>query len=440
MSPVFIALSSLLLMLALIYAGMHVAITLGVLSFIGVWLIRDDASVAANLLAQAVNDAIASHIFGVVPLFVLTGFLVARADVGKDAFDVANQAFRRIRGGLGIATVAANAVFAAITGISIASAAVFSRVAVPQMLRFGYQPKFAVGVVAGSSVLGMLIPPSLLMILYGFLSEQSVGDLFAAGIVPGLLLAAAFAIAILIMATWAPHKVYAGGQATSFDPAEMMSLGRMLALIAPIVLLIVMVLGGIYAGLFTATEAGAVGALLALMLGLVRRKLSWRGFWEVLMETGHVTVAVSFLIICANIYTRMLAMSGTPQALVGWMAAAGLGVAAFLLLYVLLILLLGTIIDSSSIMLIVLPLMLPIAQQFGLDLIWFGVITVVAIEVGLLTPPFGLSAYVIKSTLGQTVQISIGDIFRGTTPFTLAMLVVLGVLLVFPQLSLVLVR
>jgi len=440
MSPVFIAIASLLLMLVLIYAGLHVAITLGVLSFIGVWLIRDDASVAANLLAQAVNDAIASHIFGVVPLFVLTGFLVAKADVGKDAFEVANQAFRRIRGGLGIATVAANAVFAAITGISIASAAVFSRVAVPQMLRFGYQPKFAVGVVAGSSVLGMLIPPSLLMILYGFLSEQSVGDLFAAGIVPGLLLALAFALTILAMATWAPHKVYAQCKVQTVDDAELMPLSRMLALIAPIVLLIVMVLGGIYAGFFTATEAGAVGALLALVIGIVRRKLSWRGFWEVLIETGHVTVAVSFLIICANIYTRMLAMSGTPQAMVGWMAAAGLGVAAFLFLYVLLILLLGTIIDSSSIMLIVLPLMLPIAQQFGLDLIWFGVITVVAIEVGLLTPPFGLSAYVVKSSLGQSVQISIGDIFRGTGPFTLAMLAVLGLLLLFPQLSLVFVR
>ena len=438
MSSVAIALGSLLLMLVLIYAGLHVAITLGLLSFIGVWLIRGDAGVAANLLAQAVSDAIASHIFGVVPLFVLTGFLVARADVGKDAFEVANQAFRRIRGGLGIATVAANAVFAAITGISIASAAVFSRVAVPQMLRFGYQPRFAVGVVAGSSVLGMLIPPSLLMILYGFLSEQSVGDLFTAGIVPGVLLALAFSVAIVLMAWARPAMVYLDGQARPVDDDTLMPLGTMLLKMVPIVLLIGLVLGGIYAGFFTATEAGAVGALLALAIAALRRKLTWRSFWEVLTETGHVTVAVSFLIICASIYTRMLAMSGTPQALVEAMAAAGLGVAAFLLLYVLLILLLGTIIDSSSIMLIVLPLMLPIAQQFGLNLVWFGVVTVVAVEVGLLTPPFGLSAYVIKSTLGKSVDVSLGDIFRGTAPFTLAMLVVLGLLLVFPQISLVL--
>lgn len=440
MSSVAIALGSLVLMLALIYAGLHVAITLGLLSFIGVWMIRGDAGIAANLLAQAVSDAIASHIFGVVPLFVLTGFLVARADVGKDAFEVANQAFRRIRGGLGVATVAANAVFAAITGISIASAAVFSRVAVPQMLRFGYQSKFAVGVVAGSSVLGMLIPPSLLMILYGFLSEQSVGDLFTAGIVPGVLLALAFSFAILLMAWLRPAMVYLGGEARPIDDDALMPLGEMVAKMVPIVLLIVLVLGGIYAGFFTATEAGAVGALLALAIAVLRRKLTWRSFWEVLTETGHVTVAVSFLIICASIYTRMLAMSGTPQALVEWMAAAGLGAGAFLLLYVVLILLLGTIIDSSSIMLIVLPLMLPIAQQFGLNLVWFGVITVVAVEVGLLTPPFGLSIYVIKSTLGKTVDISLGDIFRGTGPFTITMLVVLGLLVVFPQISLVLLK
>lgn len=440
MSSVAIALGSLLLMLVFIYAGMHVAITLGLLSFVGVWLIRGDAGVAANLMAQAVSDAIASHIFGVVPLFVLTGFLVAYADVGKDAFEVANQAFRRIRGGLGVATVAANAVFAAITGISIASAAVFTRVAVPQMLRFGYQRRFAVGVVAGSSVLGMLIPPSLLMILYGFLSEQSVGDLFTAGILPGLVLALAFSVVIVWMARVRPGMVYRDARPQRVEDIALMPLSEMALKMLPIVLLIGSVLGGIYAGLFTATEAGAVGASMALVIAVVRRKLTWRSFWGVLTETGHVTVAVSFLIICANIYTRMLAMSGTPQAMVQWMAAAGLGVAAFLLLYVLLILLLGTIIDSSSIMLIVLPLMLPIAQQFGLDLIWFGVVTVVAVEVGLLTPPFGLSAYVIKSTLGGTVDISLGDIFRGTAPFTLAMLAVLALLMVFPQISLVLLK
>jgi tripartite ATP-independent transporter DctM subunit len=436
-----IALGSLLLMLAFIYAGLHVAIALGVVSFVGVWLIRGDVAVAANLLAQAVSDAIASHVFGVVPLFVLTGFLVAYADIGKDAFEVANQLMRRLRGGLGVATVAANAVFAAITGISIASAAVFTRVAVPQMVRFGYRGRFAVGVVTGSSVLGMLIPPSLLMILYAFISNQSVGDLFTAGIVPGIVLALAFAGAIVAMARWWPQEVFDADAATAAaDEPPTMGWSEMALKTFPVVLLVASVLGGIYAGLFTATEAGAVGALVALLVALLRRKLGWRSFWGVLTETGHVTVAVSFLIICASIYTRMLAMSGTPQAIVEAMAAAGLGVSGFLLFYVALILLLGTIIDSSSIMLIVLPLALPLAEQFGLSLIWFGVVTVVAVEIGLLTPPFGLSAYVVKSSLAAQHDMPIGQVFRGAAPFTLVMFGVLLLLIAFPSLSLVLLK
>ena len=439
MSAIAVASLSLLAMLGLIWAGMHVAVVLGLVSFVGVWLIRGDVGVAANLLAQASQDAIASHIFGVVPLFVLTGFLVARADVGKDAFEVANQLLRRLRGGLGIATVASNAVFAAITGISIASAAVFTRVAVPEMLRFGYQPRFAVGVVAGSSVLGMLIPPSLLMILYGFLANQSVGDLFTAGIVPGLVLALAYSVGIVLMATFWPRSVYESASRPAFGRESLLSPLTLLRKLAPSVVLIVAVLGGLYAGYFTATEAGAVGAAIALAIALGRRKLSLKALWGVLTETGHVTVSVSFLIICATIYTRMLAMSGMPQFLVEQMTQMGLGPTAFLLIYIALIVLLGMIIDSSSILLIVLPLMLPIAEQFGMNLIWFGVVTVVAVEVGLLTPPFGLSVYVIKSTL-QDQRIGLGDIFRGTAPFTLMMFGVLLLLIFVPQLSLVLLK
>lgn len=436
MSATTVALLSLGLMLLLIWGGLHVAVVLGLVSFVGVWIIRDDVGVAANLLAQAASDAIASHIFGVVPLFVLTGFLVAKADIGKDAFEVANQLFRRLRGGLGVATVASNAVFAAITGISIASAAVFTRVAVPQMMRFGYQPRFAVGVVAGSSVLGMLIPPSLLMILYGFLANQSVGELFTAGIVPGLLLAGAFTVGIVLAAYFRPGMVYAGGEMPVPDGPDM-SVPIMLLKLVPIVVMIGGVLGGLYGGLFTATEAGAVGAALALLIAVLRRKLTARTFWEVLTETGHVTVAVSFLIICASIYTRMLAMSGMPQFLMEMIGQAGFGPFAFLLVYVAIVILLGTVIDSSSILLIVLPLMLPIAEQFGMNLIWFGVVTVVAVEIGLLTPPFGLSAYVVKSALNDP-RITLGDIFRGTGPFTLIMVAVLLLLMAFPSLSLVL--
>jgi len=205
------------------------------------------------------------------------------------------------------------------------------------------------------------------------------------------------------------------------------------------VLLIASVLGGLYAGFFTATEAGATGAAVALALAFARRQLNFKSLWSVLVETGHVTVAVSFLIICATIYTRMLAMSGMPQFLVEWMTQLGLGPTGFLIIYVVFCILLGTIIDSSSILLIMLPLMLPIAEQLGLNLIWFGVVTVVAVEIGLLTPPFGLSVFVIKSTL-QDQRITLGDIFRGTAPFTVMMVAVLLLLILVPQLSLMLLK
>jgi len=420
-------------MLLLIWLGMHVAVALTLLSFLGVWALKGNWVVASKLLALAAYDSIANHIFGVVPLFVLMGLLVSVSDIGRDTFEAAHQLFRRLRGGLGIATVAANAVFAAITGISIASAAVFTKVAVPEMLKLGYTPRFATGVVAGSSVLGMLIPPSLLLILYGFLSETSVGQLFIAGIIPGLLLAAAFGIAILFMAHRLPGFV--GEEAASAAPTA--SGTGLLLKLAPIVGLIALVLGGIYGGLFTPTEAGAVGALGALVLALSRRKLGLRDLWQVLVETGHVTVSISFLIIAASIYTRMLTLSGIPQHLVGLVGDAELTFGVLLAIYIAAILVLGTVLDSTSIMLIALPLILPLVQGFGADLVWFGIVTVVAVEIGLLTPPLGLSVYVIKSTLDDP-RIALGDIFYGAAPFALIMLVVLIALVMWPDLSLAL--
>jgi C4-dicarboxylate transporter, DctM subunit len=431
-----IGLASVVLMLLLIYAGMYVAIALTMLSFIGVWLIRGDAGIAANLLALAVNDAISDYVFGVVPLFVLMGLLVAVADIGKDTFDVANQLLRRVRGGLGIATVAANAVFAAITGISIASAAVFTRVAVPEMLRHGYAPRFSVGVVAGSSVLGMLIPPSLLLILYGILTERSIGDLFIAGVIPGLVLALSFAVGIVLMAVFRPHWVYAGGRAEpTVQEAPLMGLTEIAGKIFPIVLLIGLVLGGIYGGLFTPVEAGAVGAAGALIIAFAKRRLDGRSLWKVLVETAHITAAVCFLIIAASLYSRMLAISGVTELLRALIVDTGFGFAGLLAIFIVVVLILGTILDSSSILLITIPLVLPALVGFQTDLIWFGIVTVIAIEIGLLTPPFGIAVFVIKSTLGADSPITLKDIFIGAFPFAVIMFIVLLLVIAVPQLA-----
>lgn len=431
MTPFDIGLVSLGAMVALVLAGLHVPIALMLTSWVGVWAMKGSPALASKLVALAASDTISSYFFGVVPLFVLMGFLVSESGMGRDAFDVANRLCRRLRGGLGVGTVGANAIFAAITGISIASAAVFTKIAVPQMIRHGYAPRFAVGVVAGSSVLGMLIPPSLLLILYGILTEQSIGDLFIAGIGPGLLLAACFALGIVALATFAPGFV---GRPDDVDDGEVFGVLELVGKGLPIALLIVLVLGGIYAGFFTPVEAGAMGAAGALVLGLVKRRLSLRGLWKVLVETGLVTASICFLIIAAQMYSRMLAFSGVPAGLGAFVADGDIGFWALIGIYVAVVIAMGMILDSSSIMLILVPLMLPVVVPMGLDLVWFGVVTVLAVEIGLLTPPFGISVYVIKSTLDDP-SITLGDVFAGAAPFALVMLAVLGLVIVFPVIA-----
>ena len=427
---------SIALILILIYAGMYVPVVLALVSFLGVWAIKGNVIIAIKLLTLAASDSVANYIFGVIPLFVLMGLLVGAADMGAETFAVANQIFRRVRAGLGIATVAANAVFAAITGISIASAAVFTRVAVPEMLRYGYRPRFAVGVVAGSSILGMLIPPSLLLIVYAVLTEQSVGDMFLAAVIPGIVLSVAFCIAIMLMARFAPG--YVGGQpqeGAAHDDADLMSVTEMAAKLAPIVLLVVMVIGGIYGGVFTPTEAGAAGALGALVIAIAKRKLSLAAFWRVLIETGHITASICFLVIAASMYSRMLGLSGIAGELGDLVTAASFGLYGVLAVYVVLLLVLGTVLDSTSIILIMVPLFLPMLAPFDADLVWFGIITVIGVEIGLLTPPLGIAAYVIKSTL-NTDQITLYDIFAGAFPFALIMLLVVILIIAIPDIAL----
>lgn len=439
MTDIQIGLLSVFAILFLIYAGMHVAVALTLLSLLGVWLIKDNWTIASKLLALAASDSISGYIFGVVPLFVLMGMLISVSGIGKDTFDVANRLFKGIRGGLGISTVAANAIFAAVTGISIASAAVFTKVAVPEMIRLGHKPRFAVGVVTGSSVLGMLIPPSLLLILFGVLTETSIGDLFKAGILPGILLSVAYSGAILLMAYRAPRYVGTVKRQDDESGQADMSLLQALWKLLPIVLLISLVLGGIYAGWFTPTESGAVGALGALVLTLGKRQLTWPRFWQVLTETGHVTVSILFLLVAANIYGRMLALSGITGFIGNWISESGMGLYAILSIYLVVVLLMGTILDSTSIMMIIVPLIYPIMHRMGVDFVWFGLVTVIAIEVGLITPPLGIAAFVVKSTLDDQ-SITLNDVFAGSFPYVLIMILVLILVVIFPQISLVLVR
>lgn len=433
MSPLEIGLLMIGALFVLILLGTHIGIALASLSFIGVWWIKETPIIASKLLASTANDFLANYFFGVVPLFVLMALVVNISGLGRDAFNVAQWMLGRIRGGLGIATVAANVVFAAITGISIASAALFAKVAVPEMIRLGYSPRFAVGAVAGSSVLGMLIPPSLLLIVYGILTETSIGDLFLAGIGPGILLAFAFMVGVYLMAVLAPGYVGEGARGGGSDHKE--TIVSALLKLLPSIILIVLVLGGIYGGVFSATEAAAAGAAMALLIAVLMRRITWKEFWQVLIETGHIAVSILFLILAASFYSKMLTFSGVTQGVMGWVTSSGFELYGFLVFYVVVLIALGMILDSISILLIVTPLVLPAAANFGIDLIWFGIITVVAVEIGLLTPPFGLSVYVIESTLGDE-RIGLREIFEGAFPFVVIMILVLAILIAFPEISL----
>lgn len=424
---------SIVFVLLFVYVGVHVGVALALISFVCVWLVRDNMDLAGKLLSLSIGESMKHYEFGVIPLFVLMGFLVSLSGIGSDTYDVANHLFRKMKGGLGTATVGANAVFAAVTGTSIASASVFTKVAVPEMLRLGYRPRFSVGVVAGSSVLGMLIPPSLLLIVFGILAEQSIGDLFIAGIIPGIVLAVAYCVLIWVMATYCPDKV-GTAEALNTKRDAIMTGGEAARKSLPIFLLIALVLGGIYGGIFTATEAGGVGALGALVLAVAKRALNRGKLWEALSETGHVTASICFLLVSAHIYSRMIALTGIPNLMEYWVNASGLGLTGLLAIYIIAIILMGTILDAGSIMLITVPLMIPALAGFEVDLIWFGIITILAVEIGLLTPPLGLACFVIHSNL-QDDRIRIEDVFWGAVPFAITMLLVLLLIVAVPELA-----
>ena len=424
---------SILLMFAFIYLGLPVAYALMAAAVFGIALIKTDIVVAINALGLVSTGSVSSYVFAAVPLFVLLGVIVGAANIGRDALQSVHWALGRILGGLAISTVLANAVFAAITGISIASAAIFSRIAVPPLIDQGYQPRFAVGLVAGSSVLGMLIPPSLLLIIFGLIAEVSINALFTAAIIPGLLLTTTFILTVVVVSFTKPR--FAVNE--NFDPHDERTINATQALIKifPIIVLIIIILGGIYGGIFTPTEAGAVGCLAAVVLSVLLGRLKINALGALFIDAAQSSASILTLIVGASAFSIMLTLSGIPTALGDIISQAGMGLVAYTFMYLVALVLLGTILDSTSILLIMVPLALPTVAALDGNLIWFGIVTVIGVEIGLLTPPLGLSVYTIKSSLADD-SISLSDIFAGSLPFVLLMLFVTTLLILFPSLSL----
>ena len=430
MTPVLVAVLMLLFAVVLIVCGVHIGVTLLFTGILGLFLIIGDFGRAARVLGTGPFYAVFNYEFSVIPLFILMGLFANASGASKDLYDAGFDWLGRLKGGLGIVTVLANAVFAAVTGVSIASAAVFGKIAVPEMRRFGYSMRFSTGCVAGSSALGMLIPPSLLFIVYGLLSGESIGKMFIAGIVPGLILAATYSVAIVLMAYLRPKLL---GDPILPEKISWNRRFKSLGKSSSIVGLIVVVLGGIYAGVFTPTEAGAVGCIGALVIMIIKRKFNWPNIRYALKETGLTTASVFLLIIGAQIFSRMLTISGLVDLLSEFAVSLQIHPKLVMALMMLILMLLGTFLDVTSILLISMPIMLPVAKQLGFDLIWFGVMCTICIETGLITPPFGMSVFVVKGAVGDDVTVE--DVFAGSMPFLLILILTIVILILFPVLS-----
>ncbi len=430
-------------LLILVALGVHIAIAWGMTSAMGIYFVTGDIRVVATMLGSTAYEALRDYVFAVIPLFMLMGEFIGKSGAVTDVYRGLNRGLKRLPGRLAIATVLGNALFSFVTGVSIASAAAFSRIAYPEMSRYGYHKGFALGTVAGSSCLGMLIPPSVLMIVWGILTEKSIGQIFLAGVLPGLLLTVLFVAYILLVALLRPELVGGGVDRQAQDDSQAqdtsgdeVSLAAFLTSMAGILAVIVAVLGGIWYGVFTPTEGAGAGAFIGLVLGIVKG-MRYRGIIESILSVGRTSAPILLLLVAASLYSRTLAMTGLANAIQDLFL--GTGLTPFLIIVVMVVVwfLLGMVIDSISIMLLTVPIFAPIAEQLGYDPIAFAIVGILAIEAGLLTPPFGLLVYTVKSAVqDDDPSVTIVQIFRSSLPYWCIILIAAALIINFPQIAL----
>lgn len=430
------------LVLALVLSGIHVAVALGTVSIIGFYLAYPDLGVVAAFVAISAYEVIRDYALAVIPLFMLMGEFLARSGAAADLFNLVNRAGRWLPARIAIATVLANAIFAFVTGVSIAAAATFSRVAWPQMKRFGYERSFGLGCIAGSACLGMLIPPSVLMIVWAFIMEMSLGDMFIAAILPGAIVVTLFCCHILLVAHFQPHRVGVGPDGHAADAAEraLPPVTGFGAYTPPpdtsvrgtvlVLLLVLALLAGIWRGVFTPTEGAGVGVMLALYLAY-RRGLGVRDILDVILSVGRSSAPLLLLLVFAQLYTRALSMSGVYGMVETLFLRSGLDAWQILMLMVLFWFLLGCLIDSISIIILTVPVFQPVAVALGFDPIAFAILGILAIEAGMLTPPFGMLVFAVKSAQPDE-DVTLVEIFRGTTPYWICLLITIALIAVFP--------
>lgn len=415
--------------------GVHVAFSFAIASAVGLYFSLDGWSPVLNLLQQTALAGVKDYNFVVLPLFTIMGMLIAHSGAAADLFNVVNRRLRGVPGRLAVATVGGNAVFAAVTGVGIAAAAAFSHVAYPVMRRLNYSRSFAAGCIAGSSVLGLLIPPSVFMIVWAILTEQSVGRLFAGGVGPGLLLAALYATYCIAHATIEPAVAPYGEAEEVASRRPESAVARRAEFVGwfGVVLLIAITLGGIWLGYVTPTEGSAIGLVGAVALAKAKG-MCWRQVFGCFAEAGNTVTPILLLLLCAVMYTKLLALEGAPDAVKDLLEGMGLGRDGSLVFMAVTWFVLGCMIDSISIMLLTVPIFWPVAAAFGLDPIVFALIGILTIEAGVLTPPFGIGCFVVKAAVPDK-DIQLREIFWGAVPYWILILVVAFSVWAWPPLA-----
>jgi C4-dicarboxylate transporter DctM subunit len=426
MSPTITGIIGIIALFLFIFSRMPVGFVMAIIGFIGFGtLVSFDASM--NLIAKDVYSVFGSYNLTVIPLFVLMGQLAYHSGISKRLFDAAYKFIGHWPGGLAIATIGACAGFAAICGSTNATAATMAAVTLPEMKRYNYKPELATGVVAAGGSLGILIPPSVIFIVYGILTEQSIGKLFVAGVVPGILLTGLFIVTIVIWTSLRPELGPRGPKATLREKIESLS-----GLVETLILFIT-IMGGLFVGFFTPTEAGAVGAFGTLVLAIARRNLSWKGFFTSLFETTRLSCMILVIVAGATIFGHFLAVSRIPFDIASWISTFDLPDFVIMLFIIFIYLLGGCFIDSLALIMLTVPIFYPVITSLGYDPIWFGVVIVLITQIGVITPPMGINVYVVS---GVARDVPLETIFKGVLPLLLALIIGTLLLLPFPQIAL----
>ncbi len=426
MSNTLIGLIGLIALVVLIFTRMPIGFLMAIIGFIGFGaIVSMDA--ALHLIVNDIFSAFASYNLTVIPLFVFMGQLAFHSGISGRLFDVAYKFIGRLPGGLAIATIGACAGFSAICGSTNATAATMGAACLPEMKRYNYKPGLATGVVAAGGSLGILIPPSVVFIVYGILTEQSIGKLFIAGILPGVLLTIMFMASVLIWVRLNPELGPPGPKSTIKEKL------KSLAGLGEVIVLFSMVMGGLFAGIFTPTEAGGIGAFGTLVISLIRRKLDWKGFTAALGETTRISCMIMMIVAGATIFGHFMAVTRIPFDIAQWIAGFDLHRAVVMLMIIGVFLVGGCFIDALALIMLTIPIFYPVVIHLGYDPIWFGVIIVMVTQIGVITPPVGINVYVVS---GVARDVPLEVIFKGVVPMLIALIIATLLLIPFPQIAL----